>query len=134
VSPRNVSLELPAGVKLDAPPVRTGDGQVFWRLHAAEAGDHVLAVDVGGETFDKVWAVGGEARKVPVKRLRSWEALLYPGEAAIPSGAPVLSLELGAHTRPLAFLPDGEFGILMWTLVLSVAAGFALKGAFGVTL
>jgi hypothetical protein len=46
----------------------------------------------------------------------------------------VLSLELGAHTRPLAFLPDGELGILMWTLLLSVAAGFALKGVFGVTL
>ena len=40
-----------------------------------------------------VW-VGGEARKVPVKRLRSIEALLYPGEAAIPSDAPILSIEL----------------------------------------
>jgi hypothetical protein len=134
VSPRNVSLKLPKGVKLDAPPVRTGDGQVFWRLRAEATGNHVLEVTVADETFDKTWAVGGDSRKVPVKRLRSWEALLYPGETVIPSGAPVLSLELGASSRPLAYLPDGEFGILMWSMVLSVVAGFALKGVFGVTL
>jgi len=78
--------------------------------------------------------VGGGARKVPVKRLRSWEALLYPGESAIPSGAPVLSLELNAKTRRLDYLPEGELGILIWTMVLSLAAGVALKGVFGVTL
>ena len=133
VSPRYVSLKLPEGVKLDAPPVRTGDGQVFWRLRAQAEGDHVLEVKVADETFDKTWAVGGDVRKVPVKRLRSWEALLYPGEAAIPSGAPVLALELGAPSRSLAYLPDGELGILMWTLVLSIVAGFALRGFFGVT-
>jgi hypothetical protein len=134
VSPRDVSLELPAGVKLDAPAVRTADGQVFWRLRAEAVGDHVLVVKVGGDTFEKGWAVGGEPRKIPLKRFRSWEALLYPGEEAIPSAAPVLSLELDAHTRPLSFFPEGEFGILMWSLVLSLVAGYALKGFFGVTI
>jgi hypothetical protein len=38
------------------------------------------------------------------------------------------------HTRALAYLPDGEFGILMWFFVVSLAAGFALKDLFGVTL
>ena len=134
VSPRDVTLQLPAGVKLDAPAVRTADAQVFWRLRAEQAGDHVLRVAVGDEGFEKRWAVGGGARKVPVKRLRSWEALLYPGESAIPSGAPVLSLELNAKTRRLDYLPEGELGILIWTMVLSLAAGVALKGVFGVTL
>jgi len=134
VTPRDVRLKLPAGVKLEAPPVRTADGQVFWRLRAEAAGDHVVQVQVGGETFDKGWAVGGGARKVPAKRLRSWEALLYPGEPAIPADAPILSLELETKTRPLAFFPEGEFGILMWAMVLSLAAGVALKGVFGVTL
>jgi hypothetical protein len=131
---RDVSLELPAGVKLEAPPVRTADGQVFWRLRAQEAGDHVVQVQVGGDTFEKGWAVGGDARKVPAKRLRSWEALLYPGEPAIPADAPILSIELQTDTRPLTFFPEGEFGILMWAMVLSLAAGVALKGVFGVTL
>ena len=134
VSPRDVSLKLPEGVSLDAPPVRTADGQVFWRLRADASGDHVLEVKIGEEVFEKGWAVGGEARKVPVKRLRSWVALLYPGEAPIPSGAPLISLQLAGDTRPLDWLPDGEGGILLWGMVLSMLAGVALKDAFGVTL
>ncbi len=134
VSTRDVSLSLPEGVALEAPMVRTADGRVFWRLRAEKTGDHVLQVKVGDETFDKGWAVGGDLRKVPVKRLRNWEALLYPGEAAIPAGAPLLSIELASNTRPLDYLPDGEGGILIWTMVLSLLAGIALKDAFGVTL
>jgi hypothetical protein len=134
ISSRDVSLKLPAGVTLDAPVVRTADGQAFWRVRADQAGDHVLTVKVGDESFEKIWAVGGESRKVPVKRLRGWEALLYPGESAIPSDAPVLSLELGMNIRPLRYLPDGEFGILIWTMGVSILAGVALKDLFGVTL
>lgn len=132
--PRDVSLDLPDGVALDAPMVRTADDQVFWRLRADQPGDHVLRVKVGDQVYEKSWAVGGEPRKIPVKRLRSWEALLYPGEAAIPAAAPVLSLEMDAHTRPLSWFPEGEFGILMWAMVFSLVAGFALKGFFGVTI
>lgn len=134
VTSKDVSLKLPPGISLDAPPVRTADGQVFWRLTADEPGDHVLTITVAGETLLKGWAVGGESRKVPVMRLRNWEALLYPGEPAIPASSPVQSIELAIHTRPLAYLPDGEFGILMWFFVVSMAAGFALKDFFGVTL
>jgi hypothetical protein len=133
IAASDVSLELPKGVSLDAPVVHTADNQAFWRLRADTPGDHVLKLNVAGETYEKQWAVGGEARKIPVKRLRSWEAILYPGEAAIPADAPVLALELEMHTRPLAVFPDGEFGILMWAFVLSLAAAFALKGVFGVT-
>lgn len=133
VSPRDVSLALPAGVSLDAPPVRTADGRVVWRLRAEAPGDHVLALELAGERFEKTWAVGGPPRKVPVKRLRSWEALLYPGEPAIPADAPLRALELEPHTRALAWIPDGELGILLWALVVSMAAGFALRGVFGVT-
>jgi hypothetical protein len=41
-APREVRLEVPAGVALDAPPVRTPDGEVYWRLRAEALGDHVL--------------------------------------------------------------------------------------------
>jgi hypothetical protein len=134
VSSSDVSLKLPEGVSLDAPPVRTADGHVYWRVTADQPGDHVMQIKAGNETLEKTWAVGGEARKIPVKRLRSWEAFLYPGEPPIPSSSPVQSIELAAHTRSLDYLPDGEFGILMWFFVVSMAAGFALKDFFGVTL
>lgn len=133
LSPRDVSLDLPEGVALDAPPVRTADGRVFWRLRAEQAGDHALEARVGELALAKGWAVGGEARKVPLTRLRGWEALLYPGESALPADSPVLAFGFDPETRTLAYFPDGESGILLWTLVASFVAGLALKDLFGVT-
>lgn len=134
VSSRDVSLRLPPGVALDAGPVKTADHQVFWRLRAEHEGDHVLAVAVGDQVFEKGWAVGGPPRKVPQKRLRGLEAILYPAEGALPGDGPLLSMELEMHTRTLGPLPAGELGIVLWALVLSLAAGFAVKGVFGVTI
>lgn len=134
VAPRSLTLEVPDGVSIDAPMVPTADGQVFWRLRADRDGDHVLAVNAGGERFEKRWAVGGEARKVPLKRLRGFEAFLFPGEEALPSDGPLRSMELGVHTRPLSPFPEGELGIVIWAMLLSLVAGFALKGLFGVTI
>ena len=134
VPDEEISLELPPGVVLDAPPVKTADHQVFWRLRAEESGDYVLGVAVGDEVYPKGWAVGGEARKVPVKRLRGLGAILYPGEEALPGDGPLLSIELPMHSRSLGPLPEGELGIVLWTLVFSLAAGFAVKGLFGVTI
>ena len=130
----DVSLLLPDEIQLEAPMVRTADGQVFWRLRAEDPGDHVMAVRVGADLYEKGWAVGGDYRKIPLKRLRGLAAFLYPAEEALPGGGPVESIELGVHSRPLPWLPDGELGIVLWTLILSLAAGFAVKGLFGVTI
>jgi len=134
-STREVALDLPAGIALEAPPVRTKDA-VFWRIRADEAGDHTLSIRVGDEVVEKGLAVGGDHRKVPVMRTKSWDMLLYPGEDGLPGGSPVYEVRLGTPypTRDLGWLPGGEMGILMSFLVLSLAAGFALKAVFGVTL
>jgi hypothetical protein len=134
VAARDVSLVLPPGVALDAGPVATADHQVFWRLRAEEPGDHVLHISIAGSIYLKKWAVGGAARKVPLRRLRGLEAILYPGEPALPGGGPVLAMELGLHPRALGPLPAGELGIVLWTFGFSLVAGFAVKGVFGVTL
>jgi hypothetical protein len=132
--PADVRLELPAGVELDAPPVRTPDGEVVWRLRAAAAGDHVLKISVGDQVLEKRFAVGGAPRKVPVMRTKSWEQLLYPAEKPVPSDSPLYSVDLDYPDRPLRFFPDGEGGVLLWFFIASLAAGFALKNRFGVTL
>jgi hypothetical protein len=134
VAPRDVRLELPPGVVLEAPPVRTPEGEVFWRLRAEAPGDHVLTLRVGGETLTKTWAVGGEPRKIPVKRSKSLEAFLYPGEPALASGSPLELVALAYPERDLGRLPGGELGILASFFGLSLVAGFALKSRFGVTL
>ena len=134
VSPRDVRLELPEGVALDAPPVRTADGEIYWRLRALAPGDHVLSLRIGAETLEKTWAVGGEHRKVPVKRTRSWEAFLYPGEPALAPDSAVETIALAYPERDLGALPGGELGSLAIFFGLSLVAGFALKDLFGVTL
>jgi hypothetical protein len=134
VAPREVRLELPAGVVLDAPPVRTPDGEVFWRLRAEAEGDHVLSLRMGEQTITKTWAIGGAHRKVPVKRTKSWDALLYPGEPALPADSPLRTVSLAYPERDLGLLPGGELGILALFFGVSLVAGFALKGRFGVTL
>jgi len=134
VLPRDVVLELPAGVTLDAPPVRTPDGEIFWRLRADAPGDHVLSLRLADETLTKTWAVGGSHRKVPVKRTKSWEAFLYPGEPALGRDSAAQTIALTYPERELAMLPSGELGILATFFALSLLAGFGLKGRFGVTL
>lgn len=131
---RDVLLDLPPGVSLDAPPVRTAEGEVFWRLRALEAGDHALSVHAGAEVLTKTWTVGGEPRKVAFERTQSWEAILYPGEAPLPGDSAVHSIEIAYPERELGWLPSGEGGILLTFLGLSLVAGFALKDLFGVTL
>ncbi|MES2641381.1 MAG: hypothetical protein V4850_17955 [Myxococcota bacterium] len=134
VSPRDVTLTLPEGVSLDAPPVRTADGEIAWRLRLDTAGDHVLSVAAGGTTETKIVAVGGEPRKVPVLRTKGWEALLYPAEAVPAGDSPIERLSIDRADRDLGWLPSGEGGILGWFFGFSLLAGFALKDRFGVTL
>lgn len=135
ISPRDLSLDLPPGVVLDAPPVRTAEGEVFWRIKAEAPGDHKLTLHAGSETLTKGWAVGGEPRKVPYKRTQDWlDAFLYPNEAPLPGDSAVHTLEIAVPERELDWLPSGEFGILVTFFGLSLVAGFALKDVFGVTL
>jgi hypothetical protein len=129
----DVELHVPEGVELDAPPVRTVDGEAFFRIAAKSAGDHRLELRADGKTLTKTWAVGGELRKIPVKRTRGWEGFLYPGEGGIPGDSPFYSVALHYPPRSFAFFPDGELGVLVIFFALSLVTGFALRGLFGVT-
>jgi hypothetical protein len=134
VAPRDVKLALPPGVALDAPAVRTPDGDVFWRLRAETPGDHALEIAAGGDRLPIVWSVGGDVRKVAPKYTKTWERFLYPGAPAVAASSPFQTLSIPYPERDLSPFPSGEFGILASFFVLSLVAGFALKGVFGVTL
>jgi hypothetical protein len=129
-----VRLEVPEGLSLDAPPVRTAEGEIAWRLRAERPGDYVLAIHVGDEIVEKRVAVGGPPRKVPVLRTKGLEGLLYPGEPGLDGDSPVYSARLDYPARDLGWLPGGEMGVLATFFGLSILSGFALKGLFGVTL
>ena len=134
VKATDVKLELPPGLTLDAPPVRTARGDLAWRIRTDKPGDYVVKIQAGSETIEKGIAVGGDPRKVPVMRTKSWEGFLYPAEAGMPADSALYSVDLHYPDRPLKVFPDGEGGILAWFFVASLVAGFALKDYFGVTL
>jgi hypothetical protein len=134
VRARDVTATFPGQIGVQAGPVRTPDGRVFWRLEMLEDGDHTIALSAGGETERKAVVVGDGPRKVPVVRTKTWEALLYPGEAALPSGSIFETIRLSAPERDLGPFPSGEGGILLWFFGASLAAGFLLRKRLGVTL
>jgi len=129
-----VTLELPPGVVLEAPPVRTARGEIAWRLRAERDGDHELVLRAGDETQVKRLAVGGAPRKVPVLRSKGWESLLYPGEDALPRTSAFESIRVDYPARDMGLLPAGEPGILLGFLALSLLVGFAFKGLLGVAI
>lgn len=129
-----VTLELPAGLTVDAGPVATPDGMVAWRLKAGAPGDYVVTVKAGSESETKGLAFGGEPRKVPVMRTNTWESILYPGEDALPSDSAFETIRAHYPDRDLPWLPNGESGILGWFFVVSLAVGFAVSKPLGVEL
>lgn len=134
VSARDVKIELPFGLSLDAPPVRTADGEIAYRLRLDKAGDHVVKLEAGGKVEEKLVSVGGGPRKVSPLRTKSWEALLYPAEPVPAADSPIYSIHLDKRDQDLGVFPSGEGGILLWFFGFSLLAGFLLKDRFGVTL
>ena len=135
---RDVEIELPEGLELVASSKGRPDGAVF-RIRADQPSeqDYEILLRADGVEEAKGLAVGGGHRKVPYIRTKSLEAFLYPGEPALAGSSPFQEIRFGIDdipARDLGWLPGGEGGILMVFFVLSIVAGLALKGVFGVTL
>jgi hypothetical protein len=128
-----ISARFPEQIAVQAGPVRTADGRALWRLEMLADGDHAIEISVGDETEQKIVAVGGQPRKIPVLRTRGWEALLYPGEPALPATSSFASIRLRAPDRDLSPFPSGEGGILLWFFAASLFAGIVLRKRLGVT-
>ena len=104
-----MSLTLPDGVELSAPPVHVDlQRQVAYRLRATKAGHHVLKFNVGNRTIEKEFPVGKEFTKVSIKRPRAsfWEQLLYPGEPTPHPTSGIESIEVK--------FPDRVNKLLWW--------------------
>ena len=131
----DLRIEAPAILEVTSPPVRIPDeSEVVWRLKAVAPGSGSLTVKVGAMALRKEVVVGGRPlSKVSAIASRGsfWKSLLYPGERPLPSGTPVLSIEILYPARTL-----NAFGLnvhwLVAYLVLSVSIGFAFKGVFKV--
>lgn len=131
-----LSLEAAGAVTVDSPAVRIADeGEVAWRLRAKEAGPASLRLTTGaGLSFDKTVTVGGPPL-VKVSSRRAGRSILdqalYPGEAPVPGGGPVQSVEILYPARRLSVLGLGVNWLVAY-FILSMIFGFGLKGVFKV--
>jgi len=128
----SITIETPVGMQL-AGMVPKADA-VGFRLTDLAEGEHVVKIHMGDEVVEKLVAVGGGSRKIPFMRTKSWEGYLYPGDEGLEADSAAYTVKV--HDYPDSDLGplSGEGGVLMGFFVLSLAAGIALKGVFGVTL
>ncbi len=122
-----VSVRMPRGLRLSAPPVRIPEQrEVSWRIRAETYGDFFVEVMAAGQSFTKQVRVAPGLARLSATRLRSnWrQALLHPGELPLPADGPLeaiqvryprRSIELGPY-RGHWLVPFFAF-VLVWTLV-----------------
>ncbi len=129
-----VGLEVPDGMTVETAAVRIPSArEVAWRVRVETGGGHRMRVRVGGRVLETQLIAGDQWGAVPQRRTGRgmWDTLLYPGQPPIPSDHPVEAVDI--------IYPPLELGVLGWSLnwlvaffVLSLAFGFAFKGALGV--
>jgi hypothetical protein len=133
---QDVRLELPAGVVAETPPFHSpSQSQVDWRLRAEQPGDYTLVVWAGQEKLEKRLAVESQPSSMaPVRTASLLEGLLYCAEPLIPSQSAFEEVKFQYHDRHLGLFKGGELAVALIFMLVSLAAGFALKGVFGVQL
>ncbi len=141
-----LTLETPAGLAADAPPVWVPSRrEMVWRLAAERPGSYEVNLRTGDGAFAKRVVVADAPARVsrasPVRPGRSFlDQLLWPGERPLPAASGIRSIELE--------YPEGTIGVFGWRLgswlgipawmllflVLSVVFAFALRNRFKVTI
>ena len=129
ISLDDVSLRLPAGLRISAPPVRIPERrEISWRLETDGYGDFAAELAAAGRVFTKQMTVSADLAPLPVRRVGNpiLQALLYPSELPLPSGSPLEAIEVRYRPRGLEF---GGYRIEWWILflVFSFLSAMALK-------
>jgi hypothetical protein len=120
------------GVVLDSRLVRIPSrNEVSARLRIEKQGEPVITVNADGESIEKKVNARSGVHRVSHLRSANWvDLLLYPGEAALP-GTTVEWVSVDTPLATMAFL-GLDLHWIIWFLILSMVAAFALKGVFGV--
>ncbi len=128
-----VTLDVPAGVVVETPPVRSAAIlEVAWRIRADETGAHRMRILADGDPVEKELRVGGGWGATSALRSAGLlDLLLYPGEAPILAASGITAIEVTYDALPLSVF-GFEIHWLIVFFVVSLAAGFALKGPLGV--
>ncbi|MBL7191726.1 hypothetical protein ISS30_08515 [bacterium] len=131
-----LKAEASGGVNIDGAPVRAmRKNEVTWRIIAVNPGRHQITIKwENGEVSKRIDIGPGKVQRLsPKKSLESsiLDAFGNPGEKPIPKNTGVEWITLDYPARDLKVLGIKIHWIIVF-FVLSVAAGFGLKGVFKV--
>ncbi len=129
-----VTLHAPEGIKIETPALRIPEkSEVAWRIRMEKEGIYDLIIQSGGQKFNKRLNVSNELTALaPNKERASFTAALFnPAEISLPSDSPFESIVITYPKRTLNMF-GVSFHWLVGFFVLSLVAGFSLKGVFGV--
>ncbi len=125
-------LDAPDIIAVDTPAVRAlSEGQFTWRVRAIGKGEGLLQFDWDGRKWNKTIRSDGRNVYVSHRRVASmWESLIYAGEDRLE----VPDIEWVELAYPAKEIETGPLKLhwLIWFLVISIVAAYALKGVFGV--
>jgi uncharacterized membrane protein (DUF106 family) len=129
-----VTLHAPEGIKIETPPLRIPEKlEVAWRIRMEKEGIYDLIIQSGGQKFSKRLNVSSELTALALNKERTsfTAALFNPAEISLPSDSPFESIAITYPKRTLNMF-GVSFHWLAGFFVLSLIAGFALKGVFKV--
>ena len=129
----DLSLIVPDGLQVVTPALRLEDeAEVDWKIRAEKPGSYDIVIEGEGfEAAKRVVVVENSFMSLAPVRAKalSWDFFLYPAERPLPGESPVKSIGLAYPPSSLG----GSWGFPVWLwifFVVSIAAGFALKGIF----
>lgn len=132
--PADVRVQVPEGLVSETPALHIPRyREVDFRIGAETPGRYQIDVDFAGETVSKSVEVGPPQGPISTQRsTHVFDRMLNPAEDGLPAG-PIAAVEIEYPAETISMA-----GIrLHWVwpfLVLSLVAGYALKGLFGVEL
>jgi hypothetical protein len=116
-------------------PVRVvSQREVCWSIRTRQPGYHRLQFRIGGQTVEKELSVGDGFMRVSTSRpeWNWWQAVLNPRERPFERDSAVKSIEIEYPTRS-SWTSGTDDWVIYW-FVVSLLAGFCLRGALNVNL
>jgi len=135
-SETDIELVAPAGARVVSAPLRMdAKGQIEWRLAIDGCGTGKILFHTPDGDVTKRIAGCGREKLIKVgtikARANTWNAFLYPTEPPLPRDSIIETISVKYPARDgLLFGLDVHWLIVFF--IVSVAAGFGLKGVFGI--
>jgi hypothetical protein len=133
VSRMPASLRTDKGLLVATPAMRADSrGEIYWRVHALEAGTYKLNLSVGDQRAQRALRADASSGTMTTSyRASDMRALLYPREMALPSQGSITALAIDYPRARGEFAGLSSMAWLFFGMVMFY--GFALRRFFDVS-